>query len=145
MCPPFYVFLEREGGSHEDDTLVPGGFLSSCERVASAGWKEGKGGKRARAGAGATGGGRMDSFIFLVDLAYISPPPEADTKTNGLSSRSYKTSPPTTSPFSAASRHRLPPPPPPPPCAGLPSNANVKHWRGELTFSTSCQTWNRAH
>lgn len=51
------------------------------------------------------GGRRMDSFIFLVDLAYISPPlppppapPEADTKTNGLSSRSYKTSPPSTSP-----------------------------------------------
>ena len=40
------------------------------------------------------GGKRMDSFIFPVDLAYISPPPEADTKTNGLSSRSCKTSPP---------------------------------------------------
>lgn len=86
------MFLEREGGSREDDTLVPGGFLSSCERVASAGWKEGIGWKRAQPGT--VGDGRMDSFIFLVDLAYISPPPEADTKTNGLSSRSYKTSPP---------------------------------------------------
>jgi CCR4-NOT transcriptional regulation complex NOT5 subunit len=87
----------------------------------------------------------MDSFIFLVDLAYISPPPEADTKTNGLSSRSYKTSSPSTSLFSAASRRAaaaaaaaaaaLP--------RRLPSNANVKHRRGELTFSASCQTGNR--
>jgi len=53
----------------------------------------------------------MDSFIFLVDLAYISPPPEADTKTNGLSSRSYKTSSPSTSLFSAASRRAALPPP----------------------------------
>lgn len=52
--------------------------------------------------------GRMDSFIFLVDLAYISPPPEADTKTNGLSSRSYKTSPP----IHLAPLRRLPPPSP---------------------------------
>lgn len=50
----------------------------------------------------------MDSFIFLVDLAYISPPPEADTKTNGLSSRSYKTSPP---PTTLALLRRLSPPP----------------------------------
>lgn len=81
----------------------------------------------------------MDSFIFLVDLAYISPPPEADTKTNGLSSRSYKTSPPPDHPrpsspslataFRRYRRRRRP--------ARL---ANVKHRRGELTFSTSCQT-----
>lgn len=64
------------------------------------------GGVEARA-AGETGG-RMDSFIFLVDLAYISPPPEADTKTNGLSSRSYKTSPP----IHLAPLRRLSPPPP---------------------------------
>lgn len=96
------------------------------ERVASAVWKEGEGGNgrgrwwRWRA-SGRTGG-RMDSFIFLVDLAYISPPPEADTKTNGLSSRSYKTSPPSTSPYPARRsptrarrrrrRYRCAPPPP---------------------------------
>lgn len=115
--PLFTCSLSRDGGSRGNDTLVPGGFLSTCERVASAGRKEGEGGKRAEARAGGRDG-RMDSFIFLVDLAYISPPPEADTKTNGLSSRSYKTSPPSTSPLFAASRRRLPPPfpsPPPPP------------------------------
>lgn len=75
---------------------------------------------RGRGEGGYGGGGRrMDSFIFPVDLAYISPPPEADTKTNGLSSRSCKTSPP----------RSLPPPAvlPSPPDGDLQSNANVKH------------------
>lgn len=55
--------------------------------------RERRGGEAAETVAGG-GGRRMDSFIFPVDLAYISPPPlEADTKTNGLSSRSCKTSP----------------------------------------------------
>jgi len=76
----------------------------------------------------------MDSFIFLVDLAYISPPPEADTKTNGLSSRSYKTS----SPIQLALLRSLSPRRPLARC--LPSNANVKHRRGELTFSASCRS-----
>lgn len=39
---------EREGASRGNDTLVPGGFLSSCERVASATWKEGEGGSGRR-------------------------------------------------------------------------------------------------
>lgn len=81
------------------------------------------------------GGRQEDGFIYLSRRSslYFTAPPEADTKTNGLSSRSCKTSPP-------------PPPPPPvppacPPNGDSPSNANVKHRRGELdSFNAATST-----
>lgn len=81
------------------------------------------------------GGRQEDGFIYLSRRSslYFTAPPEADTKTNGLSSRSCKTS--------------LPPPPPPPappacpPNGDSPSNANVKHRRGELdSFNAATST-----
>lgn len=82
-----------------------------------------------------SGGRQEDGFIYLSRRSslYFTAPPEADTKTNGLSSRSCKTSPP-------------PPPPPPappacPPNGDSPSNANVKHRRGELdSFNAATST-----
>lgn len=67
--------------------------------------------------------GQEDGFIYLSRRSslYFTAPPEADTKTNGLSSRSCKTSP-------------TPSPPHPRVPTGdgdSPSNANVKHRRGE--------------
>lgn len=77
-----------------------------------------------------SGGRQEDGFIYLSRRSslYFTAPPEADTKTNGLSSRSCKTSPP-------------PPPPPAPPNGDSPSNANVKHRRGELdSFNAATST-----
>lgn len=77
------------------------------------------------------GGRQEDGFIYLSRRSslYFTAPPEADTKTNGLSSRSCKTSPPP------------PPPPPAPPNGDSPSNANVKHRRGELdSFNAATST-----
>lgn len=73
--------------------------------------------------------GQEDGFIYLSRRSSLyftarAPPPpplEADTKTNGLSSRSCKTSRPP----------RAPPNRVCPPDGDSPSNANVKHRRGE--------------
>lgn len=58
--PLFTCSLSRDGASRENDTLVPGGFLSTCERVASAGrkggWRVESGGEGGERAAGETGG-----------------------------------------------------------------------------------------
>lgn len=60
--PLFTCSLNRDGASRENDTLVPGGFLSTCERVASAGRKEGEGGNGRRRERRERG---EDGFIYL--------------------------------------------------------------------------------
>lgn len=72
----------------------------------------------------------MDSFIFPVDLAYISPPPLRQILRRMVSRADL------------AKHH----PPPlllrlPPPNGDSPSNANVKHRRGELdSFNAATST-----
>lgn len=72
----------------------------------------------------------MDSFIFPVDLAYISPPPLRQILRRMVSRADL------------AKHHPPPPPPPPaPPNGDSPSNANVKHRRGELdSFNAATST-----
>lgn len=75
----------------------------------------------------------MDSFIFPVDLAYISPPPLRQILRRMVSRADL-------------AKHHPPPPPPPappacPPNGDSPSNANVKHRRGELdSFNAATST-----
>lgn len=74
----------------------------------------------------------MDSFIFPVDLAYISPPPLRQILRRMVSRADL------------AKHHPPPPPPAPPACppnGDSPSNANVKHRRGELdSFNAATST-----
>lgn len=71
----------------------------------------------------------MDSFIFPVDLAYISPPPLRQILRRMVSRADL------------AKHHPPPPPPPAPPNGDSPSNANVKHRRGELdSFNAATST-----
>lgn len=75
----------------------------------------------------------MDSFIFPVDLAYISPPPLRQILRRMVSRADL-------------AKHHPPlllrlPPPACPPNGDSPSNANVKHRRGELdSFNAATST-----